>query len=80
MVSGLPHFDILLASFSANSILCGSCWSRTNNVYPEGADLQSADAHTLASNDPHRILSILCHQFNLLDEQFLILPSDKQVE
>ena len=30
----------------------GSGWIRTNNVFPEGTDLQSADAHAIASTNP----------------------------
>ena len=30
----------------------GASWSRTNNVYPEGSDLQSEDAHAIASIAP----------------------------
>jgi hypothetical protein len=30
----------------------GSGWSRTNNVYPVGSDLQSEDAHAIASTLP----------------------------
>ena len=31
----------------------GAGWSRTNNVYPEGPDLQSGDAHAIASTTPY---------------------------
>jgi len=30
----------------------GATWSRTKNVYHEGTDLQSADAHAIASIAP----------------------------
>ena len=30
----------------------GATWSRTKIVYPEGTDLQSADAHAIASITP----------------------------
>ncbi|CAB4180963.1 hypothetical protein UFOVP1066_1, partial [uncultured Caudovirales phage] len=30
----------------------GATWSRTKNVYPVGTDLQSADAHAIASIAP----------------------------
>jgi len=32
----------------------GATWSRTKIVYPEGTDLQSADAHAIASIAPYR--------------------------
>ena len=31
----------------------GAGWSRTNNVYPEGPDLQSGDTHALVSTTPY---------------------------
>jgi hypothetical protein len=33
----------------------GATWSRTKNVYHEGTDLQSADAHAIASIAPYDI-------------------------
>ena len=33
----------------------GVTWSRTKIVYPEGSDLQSEDAHALASITPYTI-------------------------
>ena len=33
----------------------GATWSRTKNVYPVGTDLQSADAHAIASIAPYDI-------------------------
>jgi len=33
----------------------GVTWSRTKIVYPEGTDLQSADAHAIASITPYTI-------------------------
>ena len=34
----------------------GSNWSRTSNVYPEGSDLQSEDAHAIASILPNSLV------------------------
>ena len=34
----------------------GVTWSRTKIVYPEGSDLQSEDAHALASITPYILL------------------------
>ena len=34
----------------------GSNWSRTSNVYPEGSDLQSEDAHAIASILPYSLV------------------------
>lgn len=33
----------------------GVGWGRTNIVYPEGPDLQSGDAHALASTTPNLV-------------------------
>jgi hypothetical protein len=33
----------------------GATWSRTKIVYPEGSDLQSEDAHAIASIAPYDI-------------------------
>ena len=33
----------------------GATWSRTKNVYHEGTDLQSADAHAIASIAPYLV-------------------------
>ena len=33
----------------------GATWSRTKSVYHEGTDLQSADAHAIASIAPYDI-------------------------
>ena len=41
--------DFLLLTLTK---LGGATWSRTKIVYPEGTDLQSADAHALASIAP----------------------------
>jgi len=35
--------------------LGGVTWSRTKIVYPEGSDLQSEDAHAIASITPYTI-------------------------
>lgn len=38
--------------FDEPSFFGGLGWGRTNNVYPEGPDLQSGDAHAIASTNP----------------------------
>lgn len=46
--------------FDTNFGGCG--WSRTNIVYQNGTDLQSADAHAIASTHPkYHLLALLCY-------------------
>ena len=39
-------------SYFLTDLFGGATWSRTKNVYPEGSDLQSEDAHAIASIAP----------------------------
>ena len=45
--------SLLRIPFRHSRIYTGGLgWIRTNNVFPEGTDLQSADAHAIASTNP----------------------------
>lgn len=52
----------------------GVTWSRTKIVYPEGSDLQSEDAHAIASITPYILLVLLLHYLLCSTDLFANLP------